>query len=52
MIYPEKFVLFAGADVEDAKHYISENKLTSDDVKIMKNDSGVYVVCKKQVKLS
>lgn len=55
MKYPVNTVLFAAADtpecIEAAKKYVNDNNLTFDDVKVVRRDDSVLVVCKKEVKL-
>jgi len=46
MTYEKGFVLYAGWDADEAVQYVRGYGLNSEQVKIVKNDSGVYVVCK------
>lgn len=50
--YPAKFCLFCetatdDAALENAKEYIRKNKLTSDDVRILKSDTDITVWTKR-----
>ena len=48
-------VLLAGEDsdavIEDAKQYISDNGLTSEDVKIVREDGAILVKTKRELEL-
>ena len=55
-VYEKDQVLFSGCDehLEEAKKYIQDNNLTSDDVRIVRNYKGIKgidVVTKKEIKI-
>lgn len=53
---PPRFVICAVTGEDDeaiskAKQYVKENRLTSDDVKIVRDSGSILVVTKKEVRL-
>ncbi|MFD1755958.1 hypothetical protein ACFSC6_12155 [Rufibacter sediminis] len=51
MIYSTGTCLFAGYEFKQAVDWSRENKLTQDDVKILKNDWQVLVIAKRDVEI-
>lgn len=55
MTYPTGFHIFSGPDdsitLDEAKKYIADHKLSSDDVRIVRYNGTVSVVCKREVAL-
>ncbi len=57
--YPARFTLFAvsggkdeAADIQAARDYIKEYNLTSEDVKIVRDNGDILVVTKREVTLN